>query len=85
MLTVFSLTKAKQRFAARFFTHLSLNNPLQCRVQKMQCRKIMACGESWKKLAILACQGFIFEFLECLCKTFSDINCIVDEKELILG
>ena len=24
-------------------------------------RKIMGCGESWKKLTILACQGFIFD------------------------
>ena len=48
----------------------------------MQSRKIMACGESWEKLTILACQGFIFEVLGCLCKNFSDINCIIYEKEV---
>ena len=47
----------------------------------MQSRKIMACGDSWKKLTILAWQGFIFEkFLECLCKNFPTSTALYTKK-----
>ena len=46
----------------------------------MQSRMIMACGESWKKLYLLARDLFL-KFLECLLKIFSDINWIIYEKK----
>ena len=64
-----------------------MNNPLQCRVEKMQSRKIMACGESWEKLTILACQGFIFEIfgMNVFVKTFPTSTALYTKKKLILG
>ena len=49
----------------------------------MQRRKIMGCGESWKKLTIFACQRL--NFWKCLCTYFSDINCIIYETIVDFG
>ena len=48
----------------------------------MQSRKIIACGESWKKSTILACQGYIFEIFGMFYINFSDINCIIYGKKV---
>ena len=37
-----------------------------------------------RKTNLLASDLFL-KFLECLCKTFSDVGCIICEKKLILG
>ena len=42
----------------------------------------MACRESWKSSVYLLARNLFLKFLECLCKNFSDINCIIYEKKV---